>query len=329
MATRVTLWTVGIVAVLAATAYLAFRLSPWPSALMVRRVMDRGGVEAARMLERHVPPGVTALAGERYSDHADARLDVFFPAGADTLLPVVVWVHGGGFVSGSRDHVANYLKILAARGYTTVAVDYTLAPGGRYPLPVAQVNAALLYLEKNADRLHADPARVILAGDSAGAQIAAQLALIIGDPSYAAGVGIAPSIPRSRLRGVVLFCGIYDVGLLDLSGSFGGFLRTVIWSYFGMKHLDDDPRLDAFSVARHVTAAFPPAFVSAGNDDPLEAHSRALARAIAARGVPVETLFFPDEHTPPLSHEYQFNLDTDSGRAALEGVAAFLAARSP
>src|SRR5262249_19865966 len=125
-----------------------------------------------------------------------------------------------------------------------------------------------------------------------------------------------------------LFCGVYDASRIKMDGDFGGFIRTVMWSYFGNKDFADDPRLATFSVNRHLTPRFPPAFVSVGNADPLAPQSVLMADAIAAQGVKVDTLFYPANTDPPLPHEYQFNLDTEAGRTALEKLNAYLAARS-
>ncbi len=138
----------------------------------------------------------------RYAaDDPDALLDLFKPGDATEPLPVVAWVHGGAFVYGRRDNVTNYLKVLASRGFATVAVGYSKAPSANYPTPLAQVNAALGYLSANADRLGLDPERIVLAGDSAGAQIAAQLSIILTAPDYAKRVGITPAIAATQLKG--------------------------------------------------------------------------------------------------------------------------------
>ena len=79
--------------------------------------------------------------------------------------------------------------------------ENALAPGARYPTQLKQANTALEYLSKNAQRLHIDP-HFILAGDSAGAHIAAQLANAISSPPYATTVGVTPSIARPNLIGV-------------------------------------------------------------------------------------------------------------------------------
>ncbi|MDF2115532.1 alpha/beta hydrolase [Roseiarcaceae bacterium H3SJ34-1] len=308
--------------------YIAFRTSPWPSAMIVRFLFDKQAQATAAALEKHVPKGVAARIDEPYDPaDTDAKLDVFYPAkveGTATVLPTIVWVHGGAWLSGNKSHVANYLRILAANGYTVVGVDYSLAPAATYPTPVRQVNAALAYLHENAGRLHVDRSRFFLAGDSAGAQIAAQLANLISVPSYASEVGIVPAIARPQLRGVVLHCGIYDVSSLDLDGSFGDFL----WSYIGKKNFLNEPASAQLSVARYVTPDFPPTFISGGNGDPLTPQSRQMAEAVASKGVHVDSLFYPGSYMPAVPHEYQFNLDIAAGRQALEQSMRFVAAQS-
>lgn len=324
-------WIIGSAVALLAILLLAFQLSPWPSVLVIRRAFDKGAAEASQALEKHVPAGVAAVRNETYDvADPDGRLDVFFPSDvkdSDRALTTIVWIHGGAWISGTKDQIANYAKILAGHGYTVVGVDYSVAPGKTYPTPVRQVNGALGYLVKNAARFHIDPARFVLAGDSGGAHIAAQVANVISVPSYASALGISPTIQRSQLRGVVLFCGPYDVRKVKLDGSFGGFLRTVLWSYSGTKDFMANQQFATASVINYVTPEFPPAFVSAGNADPLEPQSREFADALASQGVPVDTLFFPKDYAPPLAHEYQFNLDVTAGREALDRTLAFLSTR--
>ena len=313
-------------AIVAAAGYLAWTLSPWPSALFYRVLFDRGGVAMNDALAKHVPNDVVAQTGIAYADgDPDARLDIFRPAGSEGRpLPVIVWIHGGAFLSGSKDQVSNYLRIVAAQGYATVGVDYTLAPGGQYPRPVLQVNEALRFLRQNAARLGIDVAKITLAGDSAGAQIAGQITALISSPAYAAKLNVAPAVAREQLRGTILFCGFHDASGLDSADAFGGFLRTATWSYFGVRDFSTDPRAADFSTVKNVDGTFPPLFISAGNADPLLPQSVKLAEVARAKGVPVDSLFFPADHAPGLPHEYQFNLDNDAGQLALRRMLAFL-----
>jgi acetyl esterase len=326
-AIKIALWFVGIVATLIVVGYAAFQVSPWPSALLIRLAFSQGGKEISAALVKHVPPNVASILNERYDPNdVDAKLDVYFPSEverSDKVLSTVVWVHGGGWVAGSKEEIANYLKIIAAKGYAVVAVEYSLAPKKKYPTPVKQVNAALAYLANNTARLHVD-SRFVLAGDSAGAQIVAQLANIITSPAYAAEVGIRPLISSEQLRGVLLYCGPYDHRSVNLDGEFGGFLKSILWSYSGSKDFMSDARFATLSVAHYVSASFPPTFISVGNADPLQSQSRALHDALKSKGVPVDALFFADDYQPQLPHEYQFNLDIDAGQLALNRSLEFL-----
>lgn len=318
----------GAVVLIGAGLFAWYKLSPWPSVLMIRYAFDEGAQQAKASVAPHIPEGVTARYGLAYlPGESAAKLDLFMPKNAAGPLPAVVWVHGGGFIAGTRADLSGYLQVLADRGYAVAAIDYTLAPEARFPAPVRQTNAALAWLAANAARFGIDPSRIFLAGDSAGAQIAAQTALSIAEPGYAGSIAVTPGLSREALRGVVLFCGPYDPAIMNFDSEFGDFMRTVIWSYLGTRD-PADPRVAAMSLPPHLTGAFPPTFISVGNADPLASQSYALAEALRANGVEVDALFFPPEHEPQLGHEYQLLLSTKDGRLSFERFVAFLSAHS-
>lgn len=318
-----------VLAALGGSAYAFFVLSPWPSVYLLKRDLPDNNADAMnKTAEPHIPADIVAKPDIAYGEADDETLDVYLPPGSDaegTALPAVVWLHGDAFILGNKADVAGYLKVLAGRGYATVSVAYTLAPGAQYPAPVLQANAALAYIKANAATLRIDPKRIVLAGDSAGAQLAAQLAAATTDTAYAAALGIQPAIEPASLKGIVLFCGIYDPSRLKFDGDYGHFLRTALWAYLGTKDFAGEPRLSQFAVNKHVSAQFPPSFVSAGNGDPLEPQSRLMAEAIEKQGVRVEKLFFPDHYDPKVGHGYQFDLSTGAARAAFNELTEFLA----
>lgn len=319
----------GSLVLLVIAVLIAFQVSPWPNALVIRYFFDKGGTKMAASMEKYVPSGIASVKNQQYRSHdKDAKLDVFYPqniAHTDTALPTIVWVHGGAWISGNKESVDPYLQILAGQNYTTVGIDYTIAPNAKYPTPVVQTVAALQYLQQNAKRLHIDPNHIVLAGDSAGSQIAAQVATIITNPSYAAKVGIHAPIAAHQLTATVLNCGAYDLTLPNYNGEDGKFLKTVLWAYSGSKDFLSDPVIKQASVADYVTKDFPPSFITAGNDDPLESQSKEFAQVLGKLGVKTDTLFYAENHQPRLPHEYQFDLTTADGRNALARIKNFLA----
>jgi len=308
--------------------FLGFKLSPWPSALLIKYYFEKEGAKVNEALKKYVPDNISVIPEQHYDPKdKDAFLDVYYPSSISNtgkLLPVIVWIHGGGWVAGSKEEIANYCKILAGKGYTVVSVDYSLAPGKHYPTPVKQVNIALAYLQENAKRLHIDPSHFILAGHSGGSSTAAQISNIISNSDYAQLMSIAPAISRSELSGLMLYCGPYDAEHVNLKGENAFFLKTVLWSYSGKEDFVNDPFFKTISVINYINGNFPPCFISVGNGDPLHTQSEALARKLIMLNVKADTLFYPPGYLPLLPHEYQFNLDIEAGKKALERSVLFL-----
>jgi acetyl esterase len=85
-----------------------------------------------------------------------------------------------------------------------------------------------------------------------------------------------------------------------------------------------DPNFATASIINYISSEFPPIFISAGNADPLLPQSRAFAEKLSGLNVHVESLFFPDDYKANLPHEYQFDLDNDAGRLALDRLVNFV-----
>jgi acetyl esterase len=322
------IWVVIIFAVLVGIVWVAFQVSPWPSALLIRDAFDKNSLQVSRALEKYVPDTVDSMLNQQYRQNDnDGYMDVYFPKGTNKPLPTVVWVHGGGWISGDKSDIANYMKILAGKGYTVIAVDYTIAPEKQYPVPVIQVGEALGYINQQAERLHVDANQIVLAGDSAGSQIASQVAAMVTNPDYAKEIGIATNLNKNQLVGMLLNCGAYDIKIANADGDDEGakLLRTFLWSYSGRKDFMNDAELMQASVIEHVTKDFPPSFITAGNQDPLLQQSLNFTKKLKSLGVEVSDLFYPDNYTPPLNHEYQFVLDNSAGKLALDRMTQFLA----
>lgn len=312
-----------VVLVLAAAAFV---FTPVPGALIVRAVFERDARQQTEKLAVDAPE-TDLVANLQYREgDPDAYLDVYTPKGTTAVLPTIVWTHGGAWLSGSRADYAGYYRRLADAGFTVVSLGYSLAPEHRYPTAVHQLADAQAYLLDHADELHIDTDRIVLAGDSAGAQLSSQMAAAITDKEYAAQAGIDPAFTPEQLRGVVLNCGLYDVAALEGgSGLIGWGIEQAMWAYTGARDFASSDAARLMSTLDIVTADFPATFITGGNADPLTPkQSKPLAEKLTRLGVEVDALFYPDDHIPELAHEYQFDLSTPDARAALERTIDFV-----
>ncbi|MGY1553170.1 alpha/beta hydrolase [Microbacterium sp. A588] len=327
--TRITL---GIIVAIAVVVAIVGAITPWPSAMVIRAVFTQGGDATAAEMEKYVPDTeLTETLDVSYgTDGVDTTMDVFTPASATGPLPTIVWIHGGAWISGSKENVAPYMRILAAEGYTTIAVNYTLGPEGVYPKAVHQVNEALGYINDHADELNVDASQIVLAGDSAGSQLASQMATLVTSEDYAEIMGITPTLEANQVVATVLNCGVYDLAALAaLDGVVGWGLKSSMWAYAGKKTWAEGSTGATMSTVNWVTEDFPTTYISGGNGDALTwLQSIPMAQRLDELGVNVTTLFWPAPHEPALPHEYQFHLDMPDAQTALQKTLAFLAAHT-
>lgn len=272
--------------------------------------------------------GVTVAKDLPYpSTLPENRFDLYLPKGAAPAhsLPLVLWVHGGSFISGDKAGVANLAVMLAFEGYAVLAPNYAVAPEHPYPAALIQMNELCAHLPAVAKANPAvDISRIVLAGDSAGAQIASQTAAAETNPALAAEMGLTRQLD-GRLRGAILCCGPFDLpGIRRAKGLRLRYLLSVFGrAYFGTGRWAGSRAAAQTVTATQVTEAFPPTYITDGNHMSFEIQGRRLGEALRGRGVPVQERYFPPEEGT-VEHEYQFLLATGQARLALREMKAFL-----
>ena len=225
------------------------------------------GAEVAAQTEREIG-GVRAVV---YTPHGDP--------GPDGLWPVLVWIHGGGWVICSPEtHAAVARDLCAGAGCIVVSLDYRLAPEHPAPAAAEDCRSAVAGLLEHAAELGGDPQRIAVGGDSAGGNLAALMAIEFG-------------------RRLVFQLLVYPV--TDLTGSSpsivengtGYFLEKSSMDWFTAHYLDgsgiapDDPRVSPAFASDEQLAATPPAFVVTAEFDPLRDEGEAYAERLRSLGV--------------------------------------------
>lgn len=245
----------------------------------------------------------------------DARwntLDVYRPRGKAGKLPVIVNIHGGGYVYGSTKQYQFYCMGLAQRGFAVVSYNYHLAPKYKFPTPVRDTNLVMEWICRKAEIYGFDTDNVVIVGDSAGAQLASQYAVICTDPEYAKIMEITP--PEFTLRAVGLNCGMYD--LKERAGEIPG--NKLMIDYFTKDPSVYGKKLDVLS---HVTEKFPPAYLLSAKGDFLVEQCRPMAELLRSKGVPCEYRIYGDEKT---GHVFHLDMRSDLARKANDEEIAFI-----
>lgn len=196
-------------------------------------------------------------------------------------LPVVIYYHGGGWVIGSLDTHDGLCRHLAQRsGAAVLSVDYRLAPEAKFPVAVEDCYDALTWTASNGAALGLDVTRITVAGDSAGGNLAAVVALLARDED-------GPAIALQAL--------LYPATNMHLtSASHAQFTEHLLTpeaiEWFQQHYLrdaDDRDNWQASPLLADDLSGLPPAYVMTAGFDPLRDEGRAYAQALETAGVEV------------------------------------------
>lgn len=268
------------------------------------------------------------LADIPYDSALDGgTLDLYFRNDSVGAHPLLVWIHGGGYMGGDKSCAEAWGRIISYRtGAVVASINYRLAPEQHYPGPILQAGEAIKHLLHNAETYGIDPTRIFLAGDSAGAQIASQCAAMVTSPLLSLRMKLAFPLTPAQLKGIVLCCGMYDMDTVVKTGFPA--IKTFLWVYTDeKKFLTRYKRLDELSTVKHITPEYPPVFLTCGDADPFLPQSHELMDALAAAGVECDALLF-DGSGKKLNHEYQFKLGRADANFALCRAVEFIVRKS-
>ena len=215
-------------------------------------------------------------------DGTDIPARLYAPVADDRPLPLLVYFHGGGWVLGSIDtHDSTCRHLCHAGELRVLSVGYRLAPEHRFPTAVDDACAAFGWAHRNAERLHVDPTRIAVGGDSAGANLATvvcQQAARNAGPMPAFQLLFVPGVDMTRRR-----------RSFELFGQ-GYFLTAEDVDYYEKTYLlDEADRTDVRASPLLATdlSGLPPAYVAVAGFDPLRDEGEDYARRLAEAGVPV------------------------------------------
>jgi len=292
----------------------------WRTAIAtgLRRTFDRNVNRAAGLVYSVLPIANPKRYGTRvvrdlsYRDTGKRShlLDVYLPLAADHApRPLVVYVHGGAFSMLSKDTHRMMALAFASRGYVVFNINYRLGPRNAYPAPLEDAAAALSWAVDHAREHGADPTRIVLAGESAGANLVTALTYCATHPREEP-FARALYDRNLSIRAVLAMYGLHDMH--DIARLWRNKPRLPRWmraelawaaaAYVGRPLKPAAERAPLASPLRRLAEPpapgarpLPPFFAAVGTADPLLPDSVRLRDVLRARGVVCELSIHPGE----------------------------------
>lgn len=226
------------------------------------------------------------------SDEKWQVLDVYRPKDKEgQRLPVIVSVHGGGWVYGDKERYQFYCMSLAERGFAVVNFTYRLAPEYKFPASLEDTNLVFTWILAHAGEYDFDTEHIFGVGDSAGAHILGLYTAICTNPEYAknydfkAPLGFAPTA-------IALNCGKYEIDLGEASEEQTKKLMEDFLPEKGSRK-----ELELITVTNHVTENYPPVFLMTAVEDFLKEQAPLMVKKLTACEVPFLYRIYGDKKT--------------------------------
>lgn len=266
------------------------------------------------------------------TEYPNSYLDIYIAEGKkDLLRPTILYIHRGGYVWGDKtgnypggdtgnleDHFVNFLDA----GYNVISLNYAFASEYLYPTPILQISQAVTFLKENADVYGLNMSRVVFAGASAGGQLEGQFVNIQTNPDYAYEMGINPVMNADDIAAVLFNSALLDTERFSETGNH-------IWNwlflqcgrmYFDSDFLKGNESAEQADVIDHLTTAFPPSYISDGNNGTFDSQAKELHARMDELGI-VNCFHYHDQTEVILGHGYE----TGSDEWAVENMDAQLA----
>lgn len=270
--------------------------------------------DAKRNFGLKTPESIERFDDIRYGANERNVLDVYRPKNCSGKLPVIVSVHGGGWVYGNKEIMQFYCMSLAEHGFAVVNFNYRLAPKYKHPAPLEDTNKIFFWLIENADVYGFDTDNVFAVGDSVGATIIGLYCCLCKDGKYAEELSVIP--PAGFLPKALGFnCGLYRLErgnelLIDN-------LASEYMPDGGTKEEFDD-----ISLINRITKDFPPCFIATANEDFLRPQAKPFYEKLRSLGVKTEYHCYGDGENA-LTHVFHINIKLAGARLCNDDECAF------
>ena len=225
------------------------------------------------------------------------KLDVYRPKNVSGKLPVILNVHGGGWVYGDKELYQYYCMSLAQRGFAVVNYSYRLAPEYSYPASFEDTSAVAYWILDNKEKYGFDTDHIFGVGDSAGAHMLSLFAAALTNPDDA----VPYPVPKGFFfQAIALNCGVYEI-----DGKNMGDTSQLMKDFLPNGGTEEEYR--QISCVNFITENYPPCFIMTCPGDFLNAAPEKLVPVLKKNGVPFIYRVYGSKQNP-LAHVFHCNM---------------------
>jgi len=282
---------------------------------MMRRACKKS--DAKRDAGLVYPEDVIRSENISYGPHKMNVLDVYRPAGADPKLPVIVSVHGGGWVYGDKKLYSHYCLSLAQRGFVVVNFTYRLSPENKFPCHLEDTVMVFDWMRMNATRYGIDRDNIFAVGDSAGGHILALYCAMCTNPDFAAKFDFKP-VKGVVPKAIALNCAVLDID--EARNGMGGTTLKLMKDVLPNKGTEEEFQL--VNPIAYVNEKFPPCYIMTANEDFLRAQPDTFTKKLDACGVPYVYKMYGSEFDK-LGHVFHLDMRNETGKLCNDEQCAY------
>lgn len=237
------------------------------------------------------------------TDPAWQVLDVYRPASEEgNILPVIVSIHGGGWVYGDKERYQYYCMDLALRGFAVVNFTYRLAPEFQFPASLEDTNLVFAWILEHKKEYGLDTEHIFAVGDSAGAHMLGIYSAICTNTEYASEFSFrvpAGFVPKA----IALNCGVYQISMKHMKPD--GLTTLLMADYLPEK--GSPKELELLNVLEHITEQFPPVFFMTAEGDFLKSETGPLSERLMEKNIPFVYRYYKSAERE-LQHVFHCNI---------------------
>lgn len=271
------------------------------------------------------PLGASVSRNHYYAQTTDLMqaLEIIRPTGNKAVLPVIVHIHGGGWIYGHKDtYYKYYCMELAKHGYAVLNLNYRLAFEDPFPACIQDLFSVFDWMTRHAKTQRLDLRNVFLVGDSAGAHLAALSAQIHASKALQKRFGVVAS--PIVIKALGLSCGVYDFDR-HIQDDKDPMTLLMFKTVFGRSDFRRHPLYRFSSVSTNLDPSFPPAYVlSTKSDVPLILETQAFIAELKAHHLKYKARILPKK--AKLYHVFNIKLIYPQSREVMDELCAFFQA---